>query len=240
MSNVLYLAVVDDIKKKIISGELSPNDMLNSESELMKEYNVSRMTLRKSLSLLSNQGYIYSIQGKGNFVRKPNTDLYQFRFNEYDSLFPEVDEIKLLSVTIDTASGQVKTDLQLNHDDQVVRIEKLMLSTNEPIAFEILHTQYFANKPVVEDQINFSNYSRTLETKLAFAIKKELEIRIVKAGQYSNRLDLTPDDDVFQISKKTINKDTRKPLTTSIILIKKEFFVITAGTPEEDEVKKIF
>lgn len=241
MANVLYLSVVENLKKKITSGILQPDDMLNSESELMKEYNVSRMTLRKSLSLLSNEGYIYSVPGKGYFIRKPDVDIYQFRFNEYDNLLTDIDKIKLLSVTIDEPTGDIINNLTIKKDQQVVRIERLVHCSEEPIAYEIGFTPYIPNKPVIEDKINFANYSKALEMKLAFSIKKEIEIKLIHADKnITNKLKLLENEKVFQVTKKTLKKDNNNSLNYSIFYIKTKYFILSAKTPEEDESKKIF
>ena len=241
MTNVLYLAVVDDIRKKITSGVLAPGDMLKSERELMKEYDVSRMTIRKGLSLLSNQGYIYSVPGKGNFVRTPEIDTYEFQFNQYDSLLAKVDRIKLLSVTIDAAPDHVQSHLSLKEEMPVVCIHRLIYCDEMPVALEITYTPYIANKPVVEDELGFANYSKALETKFAFGIKKELVFKIVEAKEeLCRRLDLKAEGDVIFIRKKTMKKEENVPLTFSEYYIRKEAFVLTARTPEEDDIKKIF
>lgn len=241
MANALYLSIVDDIKQKIISGNLSPEDMLKSESELMKEYKVSRMTIRKSLSLLSNEGYIYSIPGKGNFVRKPDTDIYQFRFNEYDSLVSQVDEIKLLSVTINQPSDSVMAQLLLNKDDQVVRIERLISSNNKPVALEIIYTSYVPNKPIIEDQLSFANFTKALELKHSFSLKKVLEIKIISEDKDTcKKLGVSENDYLFLITRKTLKIENNSPLTYSLFYIKKDSFILTAKSPEHDEGKKIF
>jgi GntR family transcriptional regulator of arabinose operon len=49
---VLYKEVFDIIHKKILNNELPPGALLFSERNLMSEYNVSRDTIRKALSLL--------------------------------------------------------------------------------------------------------------------------------------------------------------------------------------------
>lgn len=241
MANVLYLTVVEDIKKKIMDGLIKPDDMLKSESELMKEYLVSRMTLRKSLSLLSNEGYIYSVPGKGNFVRKPETDIFQFRFSDYDSLDCETDEIKLISVRVEEPDPETKFNLGMKPGDQVVVLERLSFCEHNPVAFEIVISPYIPNRPVVEDKLNFANYSKALESKMAFSIRKELEITLMATSEnIEKRLKIPPGDMVFQINKKIIKKDTNQTLTISKFYIKKEFYSIKAGTPEEDDSKKIF
>lgn len=242
----MYLAVVEEIKKTIVSGHLSPGDMLKSESEMMKEYGVSRMTLRKSLSLLSNQGYIYSVPGKGNFVKKPDTDIYQFRFNRYDNLLSKVDRIKLLAVTVNTASKDVTDNLLLQENGRVVRVERLVYSDEQAVALEIVNTQYIPNTPVVEDRINFANYANDLDKKLAFGketfgLTKELTIKVVRADEdICTKLSIAPGEDVFEISEKIMKQDDYSPLTYSLFYIRKEYFMLTAKTPEEDASKKIF
>lgn len=241
MANVLYLSVVEDLKKKITSGILMPDDMLNSESELVKEYNVSRMTLRKSLSLLSNEGYIYSVPGKGYFIRKPDTDIYQFRFNEYDSLITEIDNIKLISVTIDKPTEYIKNNLTIVNNQPVAKIERLIYCNDEPIAYEMVFTPYTLNKPIIEDKISFANYSKAFETKFAFSIKKEIEIKIIcPEKSISDKLGLDKNESVFQVRKKILKKDNNYSLNYSIFYIKTNYFILTAKTPEDDESKKIF
>lgn len=241
MPNALYLSIVDDIKKKIVSGSLKPEDMLRSESGLMKEYKVSRMTIRKSLSLLSNEGYIYSIPGKGNYIRKPDSDTYQFRFNEYDNLVPEVEEIKLLSVKIERPSVNIMQQLLLHEEDQVVRIERLIFGGGEAVALEIIYTGYIPNMPIIEDKLSFANFTKAIELKHSFSLRKELTIKFeLPDKEIRGKLNLKEHENICLVSRKTIKTDTESPLTYSIFYIKKDSFVLTAKTPEHDEGKKIF
>lgn len=75
MSNK-YLSIYKELAKHIKNGEYKPNDLLPSETELMKTYNVSRDTIRKSLNILTQEGYIQKAQGKGSFV----LDINRFSF----------------------------------------------------------------------------------------------------------------------------------------------------------------
>ena len=43
-----------------------------SEQELMEMYQVSRITVRKAVDELVNEGYLYKIQGKGTYVKTMN------------------------------------------------------------------------------------------------------------------------------------------------------------------------
>lgn len=63
-----YAVVEQDIKEKILSGFYSINDKLPTESEMMQTYQVSRYTIRRAISDLESEHFIYTIQGGGMFV----------------------------------------------------------------------------------------------------------------------------------------------------------------------------
>ncbi|MCP9313731.1 GntR family transcriptional regulator [Liquorilactobacillus satsumensis] len=67
----LYSQVMEKLRKKILTGEYQVNSKLPSELELMKIFNVSRVTLRKAIEGLVNDGIVEKVQGIGTFVRKP-------------------------------------------------------------------------------------------------------------------------------------------------------------------------
>jgi DNA-binding GntR family transcriptional regulator len=64
-----WAQVVDEIKRRIESGEYAPGALLPSEHQLVSEFSVSRPTIVKSLSSLRQDGWIETQQGKGSFVR---------------------------------------------------------------------------------------------------------------------------------------------------------------------------
>ncbi len=65
-----YCVIKESIISSIISGDLVPNEQLPTEHELMERYGVSRVTVRRALKELYDEGYIYRIQGKGTFCSK--------------------------------------------------------------------------------------------------------------------------------------------------------------------------
>ncbi len=62
-----YRVIKECIISSIISGDLVQNEQLPTEHEFMERYNVSRVTVRRALKELYDDGYIYRIQGKGTF-----------------------------------------------------------------------------------------------------------------------------------------------------------------------------
>ncbi|MCZ0702458.1 GntR family transcriptional regulator of arabinose operon [Natronobacillus azotifigens] len=62
-----YNIVKQAIKSKILDGTFQPHQKISSESELMKQFNVSRHTVRLAIGELVNQGWLYREQGAGTF-----------------------------------------------------------------------------------------------------------------------------------------------------------------------------
>lgn len=62
-----YYIVMEHLRRQMISGKIKPGDRLPSENELVKEFDVSRHTVRKALSILEGEGYVEAMHGKGTY-----------------------------------------------------------------------------------------------------------------------------------------------------------------------------
>ena len=66
-------AIYEQIKDRIISGELKPGDRLPSERNMMELFQRSRPTIREALRMLERSGYIHTIPGSnGALVTLPS------------------------------------------------------------------------------------------------------------------------------------------------------------------------
>jgi len=63
-----FITISESIIEKIKAGELLPGDKIPSENELIKTYNISNTTARKSLLEIESKGWARRIKGKGTFV----------------------------------------------------------------------------------------------------------------------------------------------------------------------------
>jgi DNA-binding LacI/PurR family transcriptional regulator len=65
-----YRNIYDFLLGEIKSGKLLPGDRVPSEKELCGQFSVSRITSKRALELLTEQGYVIRFPGKGSFVAK--------------------------------------------------------------------------------------------------------------------------------------------------------------------------
>lgn len=75
MDGPLYEQIYKYVFDKIKNEELKSGDRVPSEKELADQFNVSRITSKKALEILSANGLIERVQGKGSFVAKNLPDL---------------------------------------------------------------------------------------------------------------------------------------------------------------------
>lgn len=71
----IYLQIKNQIKAQIISGSLKTGEKLPSIRFMAKELRVSMITVKRAFDELELDGFINSVQGKGNFVAHQNKEL---------------------------------------------------------------------------------------------------------------------------------------------------------------------
>ncbi len=68
----IYIQLVEQLRQRILSGELSPGFKFPPAAELATQLNVNRLTLRKSLQVLEEQHFLVQLHGRGTFVTYQN------------------------------------------------------------------------------------------------------------------------------------------------------------------------
>ena len=64
----IYEQIVEKFQMLIIKGVLEPDTQIPSVRSLATELSINPNTIQKAYSLLEQQGFIYPIKGRGNFV----------------------------------------------------------------------------------------------------------------------------------------------------------------------------
>ena len=101
----IYLQIKNQIKAQIISGDLKVGEQLPSIRFLAKELRVSMLTAKRAFDELELDGFINSVQGKGNFVAAQNKELIREEYlKKIESKLQEVVE---LSEIADVSSDEL-------------------------------------------------------------------------------------------------------------------------------------
>lgn len=71
----IYEQIEEQIKSQIVTGSLVEGEALPSMRVLAKELKISIITTKRAYEDLEKEGFIYSIMGKGSFVKGINGDI---------------------------------------------------------------------------------------------------------------------------------------------------------------------
>ena len=66
--DALYIQLLKSIKEKMIRGEYQIGDRLESERSMAEQYGINRMTVRRALKSLEEEGYLQARRGSGTYV----------------------------------------------------------------------------------------------------------------------------------------------------------------------------
>ena len=137
----LYRSVLDQLRADMRSGELAVGATLPSEQELCDRFGVSRITVRRALDELAQEGRIDRGAGRATRVTAPRLVHAIAAFEDpFGPLRLVRDtELRLLSFDWCVAEGPIAQALQVDDDDQVLRIARLRSRDSEPV----FHTTAF-------------------------------------------------------------------------------------------------
>ncbi len=84
----IYEQVMDSLRRAILTGVLAPDDKIPSVREAATQLVINPNTIQKAYRELENEGYIYSVPGKGNFV----SECLEAKVQRKAVLFKKLDE----------------------------------------------------------------------------------------------------------------------------------------------------
>lgn len=232
MVNPVYIKIVEDVKRKITNGELVPGDAVPSETTMCKDYGASRMTVRKGLAILANEGYIYSIPGKGSFVHKPKLNKYSITYDEMNNPINSVDKAKLLEVNIIMPDEKLANKLQTTRNKNVIMIRRLFYTDGAPVAYDVKYLPYHKGMPIVEKEIESATFPEMIAQSMPlFALKKELSISAqVPSEEIKRYLNIYDQLAILVVEQKLYNNDN-KPIGVGITYYRGDYIKLQ-GTSE--------
>ena len=64
----IYLQIIDDVKKRLIRGEIKPGDKIPSQREFANEIKVNPNTVQRAYREMESMGLVETLRGQGTFI----------------------------------------------------------------------------------------------------------------------------------------------------------------------------
>lgn len=141
----LYYQLYDILSEEITSGKYKVGDRLPTETQLIDYYSVSRITVRKAMNMLADEGLIIKKAGYGTFVepKKMSQRLNKVVHFSNDMMQKGYNvSVKVLENKIVYASKNIAHALNIPENSKLIKIKRLRYANNIPTCIECAYLIY--------------------------------------------------------------------------------------------------
>jgi GntR family transcriptional regulator len=202
----LYYQISSILRGRILSGELPPGAPLAGEEALGREYGVSRITVRRALSILESEGLIDRQRGRGTFVSDAVRRVEPTRFSG------SMEDMIALGIQTSTRvldqqyiepPDHVAERLNLDDGARVLKLDKLRLIEGQPFSIVINYLPESIGRRLSVDDLSDKPLLVVLEEKLN--IKADEAVQSVEAtaadADAASLLDVAIGDPLLRVER---------------------------------------
>jgi DNA-binding GntR family transcriptional regulator len=157
-----YAQLARILKMSMADGIFKSGDQLPSESQMVKHYRVSPMTVRRAINILIDQGYLVAEQGRGTFVKPLTIGEAAFKLQELQEIFCDEarTSVNILETRIAKADDRTAKKLEIPVGHRTVFIRRVIYLENFPILYHREHIIYDPKLPIVEAELEVTSLQR--------------------------------------------------------------------------------
>jgi GntR family transcriptional regulator len=208
----LYYQLMNIIEELINTGTYKPGELIPSENQLCKQYEISRTTVRQAIQELVNSGKLVRTQGRGTFVNTARFEKPTYRLSGFTQ---DMKELGLVpnSNTLQFAPlmppRDVSEALKLEENEAAIMLERLRFAGKDVMGVDI---SYFSFKRFMKLlNMDFENNS------LYQTLEKEFGVIPIRSKDYvearrcpreiADLLEISPGDPVLFLREFVYDQD---------------------------------
>lgn len=151
----LYIQLRETILQRIKEGEYLPGEKIPSEREMATIYKINRMTVKKAVNSLVEEGYLYKVKNEGTYVRKtkkkrwyindPGLERDNQGLGASLKTYGYNVENDVLEKSVIENRHYLESKLNLQHGEKVYALYRLRSVEDESLALELTYVplKYF-------------------------------------------------------------------------------------------------
>ncbi|NLK87097.1 MAG: GntR family transcriptional regulator [Clostridiaceae bacterium] len=184
----LYYQVKESLLEEIRTRQFKVGDLIPSESELQEKYKVSRITIRRAIQELVQEGLLYTQQGKGTYVSRPKASQELNLISSWAETMIALGmhpESKIIKYSQEPAPVNVARLLDIPIGASVYRLERLRYADNEPTC---IMTNYLVPAIVpgfLDKGLKCESLYEMLEKNYSIVLSRAEEVVEAKAAKVS-------------------------------------------------------
>lgn len=200
----LYAQIKNNILEYIESNDLQPNSPLPSEREIAENFQVSRLTVRKAIENLIQEGVAFRLPGKGTFVNIPKIEqplLVLKSFTEAIKQEGHTPGTKLLDYEITKATKNVCNQLNLPFGSESTKVRRLRFVDNNPFSLATSYIPLKYSSEFTHENLQSESLYSLLEKLNGITLAKtNMQIDVAIADPYNALLlNIKPGSPLFYL-----------------------------------------
>lgn len=185
----LYWRLLEVLRQKIVSGEMSVGEALPAETELAQQYGVSRITARRAVLELVQEGLVVRYQGRGTFVRDQRAEEHSGRltgFSEEMAASGRKPGAKLISAERMAMEGVAAERMRAAPGTFGWRIIRQRFADEQVVAYEVTWWPLLIGDWLVRQDLTGA-FHQMIEQGLRIRLGKAVETITARAGNRTER-----------------------------------------------------
>ena len=240
--NIKYVKVYDKLFEMIQNQTFPPGSQLPAEKDLAESMGVSRMTLRKALSLLQEDNLITNKAGIGSFVNDGTTDTETpvgelFGHPVHKCCTQHLNHVEL-SLRIEPPTSSITKSLQ-KQSAAVVIADRWYKHENTPCAYSL---SFIPIEVISQEQLDLNDKNNLLNYLENNVYKKSNGVNYIflhsTAGNFTSIKYALSGKSSFILVHETIYDDNKQVLVSSKHYIPIELFKLELHVDSSSSLRK--
>ncbi|WEG73067.1 GntR family transcriptional regulator, LSA1692 subfamily [Vagococcus intermedius] len=204
----IYKQIAEELLAEIKSDALMAGDRLPTEYELAETFNVSRLTIRKSIDYLIAHNILIKQKNQGTYVvghgKIKSGDAGLAGFSEIIRQLGMTPSTKLIEMTeIYLPPEEIKTQLALIEKETVIYIKRVRYANNEPLVIENLHIPKKFLGDISSINFEVDSIFETIEKHSLIGYSQQEISAELMSEDISKLLDVAPQSPVLLVNTTT-------------------------------------
>ncbi|MBN7795983.1 histidine utilization repressor [Parahaliea mediterranea] len=208
MSSPQYARIKVALRQRIETGALCPGDRVPSENQLVGEFGVSRMTARRALLELAEEGLLERTQGLGTFVadRRPVSSITQIR-----NIAEEIHQrghchaCRVLALEAVLADATLAARMGLAEGEPLFHSVLVHLENDQALQYESRHVVAQLAPAYLEQDLARVTPSAYLSAVAPLTEADQTVEAVLPSPAQAEALDIGPDQPCLKITRRTFS-----------------------------------
>lgn len=179
-----YVEISNHIREKIINNFYKSGQILPSEKQLCNEYKVSRRTIRKAIQKMVEEGFLYTVPGKGTIVHLQAKNKYHLDLSVESFLMNGYEVAELYRAKIQNPNIEQVYNLQVAPKEKIFLGQWILKRKEKIVAFDKKIIPYFPGIPINETDLSYKTLGEMLGKKFSqFEMQEKVNVYGVIASE---------------------------------------------------------